>query len=98
MKKFRTFSVFGMEVTCYRIEGLLRDQNMFGFYDCEKKLIGVDSGLRGAELEQTLIHELFHAALIRLHIEQQMPGEFAEVLIDNLARAVVDNYSLKMRK
>jgi hypothetical protein len=54
--------------------------------------------LAGPDLEHTVIHEMFHAILDRLHIQQQMPPEFVEVLVENLSAGVIDNYNLEWKK
>ena len=37
------------------------DGDPYGSWHCEKKLITLDSGLRGKDLVETLRHELLHA-------------------------------------
>ncbi len=95
-RHFRLAKVFGRLVPIYKRKGLLAEDT-YGYYREDVKEIAVAEELKGEILEHTIIHELFHAVLDRLHIHQQLNDEFAEVLIENLAAAVVDNYRLKWK-
>lgn len=101
MKKlspFRVVNIFGLKIPVYKVDGLLDNQDMYGFFDCEKKLICVDSGLKGSILEHTIVHEMFHATLDRLFVQHQLDEKFVEVIVENLTVSLVDNYSLKARE
>lgn len=94
-KIFRKLRIFGVMVPVLKIPGLLGGQGMFGFYDHEARVIGVDEALRGVELEATVVHEMFHAVFARLHIAQQLDDAFAEVVIENLSVALLENFDIK---
>lgn len=96
-KLFRKAEVFGRKVPIYKIPGLRRE-GCFGYFHADTKRIGIDAHLAGPDLEHTVIHEMFHAILDRLHIQQQMPPEFVEVLVENLSAGVIDNYNLEWKK
>lgn len=93
-KKFRTLKVFGLEIPVFKLPGL---GNVYGFYDDESKYIGVDATLRGDILEHTIIHELNHAVLDRLHIHHQLDEKFVEIIVENLTVALLDNYKVKSK-
>lgn len=95
-KAFRKAQVFGKSIPVFKVQGLL-ETNTYGYYDGSTKEIGVDERLKGDDLEHTVIHELFHATLDRLHCQQQMSEEFLEVVIENLAAAVIDNFRVKWK-
>jgi Zn-dependent peptidase ImmA (M78 family) len=96
-KLFRKLRVFGKIIPVFRISGLM-DQGAYGYYSEEHEEVGVDADLKGEELEHTVIHELFHAVLDRLHCQQQMSPEFVEVVVENLSRSVIDNFKVSFRK
>src|SRR6185503_14025827 len=103
-KLFRKARVFGTLVPIYRVKGLMAGSALpelgqaFGYFHEETKVIGVDADLKGDALEGTVLHELFHATLDRLHVQQQLSRALVEVIVENLAVAVVDNYRLRWRK
>lgn len=103
-KLFRKARVFGTLVPIFKVKGLLDGSaipdlgSAYGYFQDDTKEIGVDAGLRGDALEGTVLHELFHATLDRLHIQQQLSRQMVEVIVENLAVAVVDNYHLRWRK
>lgn len=94
---FRKFKVFGRLIPVFKIQGLI-GEGAYGYFSEENWEIGIDADLRGVELEGTCIHELFHAVLDRLHIQQQLSPAFAEVIVENLAQAVLENYGVRFKK
>lgn len=97
-KLFRKMRVFGKMIPVFKVRGLMASADAYGYYSEEHQQIGVDAGLKSDDLEHTVIHEMFHAVLDRLHCQQQMAPEFVEVVVENLARAVIDNYKVRWRK
>lgn len=96
-KLFRKMKVFGKIIPVFKVKGLIA-QDVYGYYSEEHEQIGVDADIKGDVLEHTVIHEMFHAVLDRLHCQQQMPPEFVEVIVENLAQSIIDNYSVRWRK
>lgn len=96
-KLFRRLQVFGKVVPVFKVKGLM-SQGAYGYYSEESAQIAVDESLKGDMLEHTVIHELFHAVLDRLHCQQQMPPEFVEVIVENLSASVIDNFHVKARR
>lgn len=97
-KPFRILKVFGVDVPVYKVSGLIKNEGMYGFYEDEGKYIGVDADLKGDILEHTIIHELKHAVLDRLHIHHQLDEKFVEIIVENLTVALIDNFEVRERK
>lgn len=97
-KPFRILKVFGREVPVYKVANIIRDENMYGYYEDVGKYIGVDSSLKGEILDHTVIHELFHAVLDRLHVQHQLDEKFVEIIVENLSVALIDNFKMKAKE
>lgn len=58
------------------------------------KTIQIDPKLQGDERLETLLHELFHAALYETSANQPLSHDLEEVVVDVLARVVIRNFRL----
>lgn len=96
-KPFRTLKVFGLLIYVYKLENLLKNEGMYGYYCPEGKYIAVDKDLSGKILEHTIIHEMLHAVFDRLHIDAQMERSFVEVLVENVSVALMENFEVKRK-
>jgi len=92
-KPWKTLTVFGWKIPILRLPTI--KDNMYGFYDDEAKVIVVDETLKGRELVETMIHEMFHATLDRLYVHAQLDDKFAEVIVEGLTIAIVENFEVK---
>lgn len=91
-----SFSVFGRTVPV-RYEELASNES--GEYDTDTKEIKISSSLTGDELTITEVHELFHATWDRIGLDQaRLAIEIEEVIVQNFATVVVENYQLTRRK
>lgn len=97
-KAFRRLKVFGLLIPVFKMVGLMDQESMYGYYESEAKYIGVDSKLKGVTLEHTVIHEMFHSVLDRLHIQHQLDEKFVEIIVENLTLALIDNYKVQYKK
>lgn len=88
-------NVFGDIVPVYKQHGLMAATGWMGCYDPNSKIIKIDSDLVGYDFETTLVHEIFEAAWFRLSFGQAVDDKLKEVIIDNLSKAVVENFNLK---
>lgn len=106
MKLLRRLNVFGKVVPVFKVDGLLRGEAApdvgpcLGFYTYadDGPRIAVESTLQGEELQHTILHEMFHAVLDRVHVQQQLPPALVEVIVETLAVSVVDNFKLQNKK
>ena len=64
-----------------------------GYTDNKHRLIVIDSGLKGDDLTHTLLHEYFHAILFTTSVTQSLSHDLEEVIVDQLATFLVDNYN-----
>lgn len=69
-----------------------------GFYDPVKQLIVVDETMDKAMKNETLVHEFVHALSSRLSWRQAIPKELEEVMCDQIAKAFVENFDIKLKK
>lgn len=67
-----------------------------GITDSRRSLITIEKTLIGKELEQTMLHEFFHAVLARTGVSQAISHELEEVVVDSIATFLVDHYDFKM--
>lgn len=67
-----------------------------GLTDNKNSLIIIDSSLKGEELKHTLLHEMFHAVLYRTSITQSLSHDLEEVIVDQIATFLVDNYNFDL--
>ena len=74
----------------------LRADHAFGMTDNRKRVILIDQSLTGEELQQTLLHEFFHAVLHRTGASQALHGDLEEVLVDSIATFLVDIYDFHL--
>lgn len=61
------------------------------------RTIQIDPKLQGDERLETLLHELFHAALYETSANQPLSHDLEEVVVDVLARVVVKNFKLSKK-
>lgn len=95
-KKYSVYSIFGMPFTVYLTDEL--EPNIVGLclYDTQTILIKKD--LDQESFNVTLIHELLHAFMRRLGYENALTMQTEEILIDQIAKMLNENFTLKQRK
>jgi hypothetical protein len=88
----RLLNIFGKGFPIVR-EDIIGSHNSLGLFDNEKIIL--DISLDGDELIQTELHELIHAVAERTGLTRtSINGDLWEVLCENIARAIVENYKL----
>lgn len=96
MKLPKHLYVFGEKYTLKQIEGLSA-HGIAGQCHKVNKTIIVDSKLKGAELQETILHELFHAVVSEVSIDQTLSHELEEVIVDTFAKAVCKNFNIRSK-
>lgn len=87
------FLVFGIKVKVYYKN--LRDQGYAGLYYYDSRHIELDKTLTKKEESVTSLHELFHATSDRLGLRNTgLRQEIEEVIVDNFAKVVEENFIL----
>jgi Zn-dependent peptidase ImmA (M78 family) len=90
------YKVFGKNIKLYR-KNLLQ-HGIVGLFEGTTGRITIDSTLRGDELDHTLLHELVHALWHRLGMMQtQIPHEVQELICENVATMITENFSIKKK-
>ena len=75
----------------------LNKHGIMGQYNPVDSSIMIDKGLRGNEQLVTVLHELFHAALHHISANQAVNPDVEEIIVDNLAKVVVENFKLNKK-
>jgi len=68
-----------------------------GLHDHIKKTIYVSSGLNGADLRKTFLHEFFHAYLFECNVREGLDTQLEEVIVETLSQAMDDHFLIKWR-
>jgi len=91
------FNIFGMKVRALKSHTLTQSTGWAGCYNSEKGLIVIDSELVGKEYQETLVHEFLEAVFDRCSFNQVIQKDQKEIMIDLLAKALVENFQLKVK-
>lgn len=86
-------NVFGWAIPVYKVKDLVKE-GAYGLYDDTAKYIMIDDGLNSELTEHSIIHEMFHATLDRLHCQVQLDEKFVEVIVENLSVALMENFKV----
>jgi Zn-dependent peptidase ImmA (M78 family) len=88
------FNVFGMKINVKLSD--LRRENIAGFFSPTHNEIQICKSLKKTDKEQTLMHEFLHAVFYRMGIIQsKMPIELEEIIVENFATAITENFSVR---
>lgn len=88
--------IFGVTVPVKEYKNLIQERGWSGYYDITEKVIYIDASLKGEERLQTIIHEFGHSVMYRTAMQQtKIPHEVFEIIVDNFATAIVENFNLK---
>lgn len=69
----------------------------YGYCHKGDNKIEIDKSLMGDDHDQTLLHEMFHAALFRIGLDRELNSVVEEILVETLAHVVIDNFIIKPR-
>lgn len=76
------------------IKKALKAQNLEGYFTGD--VLEIEETLTGAEETQTELHEFFHAVNERLgFVQTSISEDLWELIVENYARALVENYEIK---
>ena len=80
------------------IKGLRSEQSVFGLYSSMQKKILIAEDQTKEEAISTLVHESIHALFDRAGVNQSINGEIEEVIAEQVAIMITENFSLTLKK
>lgn len=94
-----TFNIFGMKIRLIKEKDLAVKTGFSGVFYPPTKRIHIDAGYTGDKSMQVTLHEFLHAVIYRTGIDQVKLDEgVEEILCENIATALVENFTLKCKK
>lgn len=92
-------SVLGLNVKVLKKNNLINKYGIAGSYNFKSKDINIDNSLKADNFNQCLIHELIHATFDRIGIiNTNLDANLEEIICDNIATVIVENFKLKIKK
>lgn len=95
-KKHMDLSIFGVNYTVYITDEL--DPNYCGMCIFDSQTILIRKDLPQDIFNITLIHEMLHAFMNRLSYENAITRQTEELLIDQIAKLMTENFKITKRK
>lgn len=90
-------TVFGRKVPVKHTEKLKENEDIWGKYDTETKIIQIDNSIIGTIYLETLVHELVHALSDRAGLGQALEEGTEEILADQIAIVIMENFNLELK-
>jgi len=92
------WKVFGKEVAVKKIKDYAHCTGNYALAEMgDEYKITIDAGLKGQKLDETIIHELGHIVFHRILAQARIPRELEELIVEGIAVAVSENFTLKKR-
>lgn len=93
------FDVYGKHIEVKKIKKLMLTKGASGTYNTKTCTIEVDSSLQKNELIHTYIHELIHALVDRMGLENcDLSHDLEEILADNIPKMLLENFEIKCKR
>ena len=95
----KSFIVYGKEIKIKPVKKLMDIKDALATYSWRDSTICYDPRLKGDELLQTMLHELFHAYCDRVGLHQ-MPSwslDKEELIADGFTQIIIENFKLTRR-
>jgi len=90
----KTLNVYGQKIPVKPVKGL-SEQGVAGVFRYIENDILIDSKLNIKDKEETLLHELGHALINRISLNQVLGQEVEEIIVDNFAKTILENFTLE---
>jgi len=88
----KSIIIFGRNIKIIKVKGLLKEQNIFGYYDPEKFSIYIDKELSKKDYQTTLLHEMGHALFHRAGLSQSKLGrDLEEIIVEQYSQMISEN-------
>jgi Zn-dependent peptidase ImmA (M78 family) len=92
MKKVTKLNVLGEII---KVKSVKMDEKYLGLYYHDQKLIEINNTSDQSTYENTLIHELFHAAWRRGSLHQtDISADLEEIIVDLFSKVLTENFKL----
>lgn len=100
MKKKKDFfvQILGHKYKVQHIANMISDHEKMGEADFDAQTLSIDAGLDGKDYWHTLIHEVGHVVFLRSALYHAVDDELEEIIVEQIGRAIVENFSLKVLK
>lgn len=84
--------VFGSEFKIVIKKDFAKQTGYAGLFCPTEKTITIDAGLKGDDLQQTILHEILHAVFYRVGLCQaKISVDAQEMIVENFATAIIEN-------
>ena len=89
----KSVKIFGKKIKIIKQKSLLKEQNIFGYYDPEKFCIYIDEELNEKNYKSTLLHEMGHALFHRAGLSQsKLTSDLEEIIVEQFAVMISENF------
>jgi len=97
----KTLTIFGAEVLIIKVKDLTDEQEnkVDGLFLIECNIIKIEADLSDEDTIHTLLHELFHAMIVRNSINQTtLSHDVEEILADTNATMITELFNLRFKR
>lgn len=98
MKKLhnKTVNILGQKVKIVEMD---LEGSLLGFYKYKEQYIAIEEkeDSHSPNKLNTLIHEMTHAVFHRSGVTQALSNELEEVICENIATMIIENFDLKLK-
>lgn len=85
--------IFGKEYRVMKAKRLA-ESGTAAYVDFNNKLIVVDSELVGEDYWVAIMHEVYHALVDRISLDQVIKDQLEEIVVDVFAKCLIENFKL----
>ena len=92
-----SLNIFGKKVPVKVIDGLM-ESGIAGLFKPQTEEIYIAKKQTKDDAVHTLLHEIGHAVIQRTGIKQAIPHEIEEVIVENMATVIIENFTISLKK
>jgi len=89
--------IFGRNIAVKLVKTIQDDADCLGLYDASTGIIYIQRDLEGDLLQETFLHEVFHAIVERVGLRQALDMDAEEMLVEMLAKAINEAFLIMPR-
>jgi Zn-dependent peptidase ImmA (M78 family) len=95
----KALKVFGKDVPVKKCSRVGEEFGLAGYYDYGSGTITIEASLKADDYIHTLVHEICHAIFHRGGLHQaKMPTELEEIICEQVATVLTENFRLTRKK